>query len=732
MDMERRMKSKGIPFTKRNILVESGLDKDPLYLEYKKKCNEYRSFKDKKENIIISTLSSKGTSDDESEVYTKDIVIDIDGIDEVDNLFNKMTANPFIKFMFISPGGNGIKVVFESNIPDGEYDIKLIKEFHAFTYTNIVHQLNNDYKIEVDTSGSNISRRCILSKGRKFYYNEDYCVVESWDGFNKRTIKKSKSVKVSHNIQGINKPLYEKAISFFADNGIDAFSDYKDWVKLSFLVYKNFKDSGLIIFDKLSQFSSNYDPSAVSKLWGYVSKNYNESRVGSDKWLLKKMIDNGFVVKSTDNLMKRYIWDESDYERMKKEMGFDIIRDVVSGNLYISRDGQIDILDDLILNQVITDMRLTYNTKLKDTTLKSYMFSDNFVTKRNFIKEKFDEIITDDPTEFDKIFLYLKAKEGDDLTKRVLNRWMLGCVKNLLHSFYDEMICFKGEQGMGKSTWIIQYLLKPFERWTSSSFNWDDGSTDQIRQLIENLFIYDSENLSLTKSESSKIKSITSKQTISFRLPYDKFPRQYRRISNFIMDTNEEHVFNDLTGGRRYLILNLKSLNIYDKDGGELKKIDYNKVWGYIYHQYTVLNIDTNSINIEDIYKSREDSRLKSDLEHYIDHLFVSDDNNMMTYQEIKDIITAEYLKIGKMYRDDEYNITKVGRILSKFKSKQVRDGQRTMKKYFIRPISEEISVSSEDKYVDSILDRIAKEGGEPSEKEKEILKKLRGNGNRI
>jgi hypothetical protein len=549
----------------------------------------------------------------------------------------------------------------------------------------------------------------------------------------KKNSKKVNNVVSNKKTNSSNDYLLNEFIAYFDSNPTDLFTDRLEWVKLSYTIVHMKGESGLNIFQKLSSYSTNYNAKAAEKLYNNSLKTYTSNRLGTypERWLFKIMTDNGFIPKTTDRILKNFRWKESDYEVMIKELDYSLIEDEITGDRYLRRGDKLIRLEDTVYNQLITDLRLTFNDGLDKGKLETYILSENNIIKRNFIKEKIESIRYDKSDEFDKIFLHLDTEEDIQLVKKIFMRWSLGVMKNIYETYYDEILVLKSKQGLGKTTWIIDYLTKPFYEWVTTSFNWDNKNTDDLKLISNKMFIYDSENISMKNADSKTIKKITSMSTIDYRRPYDRFPITKKRISSFIMDTNEDFIYNDITGGRRYLIVSINNMNIYDQQGGELKKIDYEKVWGYIYNEY-LKGKKPGDINIDELNETRDNYRLKADIENIIDDLFEKSDSYNMSFIEIKRHLNNYYTENELRLNIDGFTDVKVGRIISqKFDKKRRKiDGlTQVMYKCKLRTYSSDEVVymsNKEDDIIDSILDNISKRGKGPNDKEIEILEKLR------
>jgi len=686
---------------------------------------------------LQAVLFQCNTKDGKSNIieYKPFIILDFDKIPNVSTNFNNICKDVYILLAFISPSGTGIKVLIELDFPYNDSIIENIESYHQFSFEKVKEYFEQKYNLKLDESGKNINRLCYLASEQDVYFNEDCSKFETnqlWlDSLKSKPNKMKSNIAKSNNqtkLRPSSNDILTIGYEYFKENSIDAFEDYKDWLKLGFIIYNIHGKNGKDLYHRYSMLSSKYNPSDVDKQWLNISKSFDPDKVGSEKFILKRMLDFGFVIKQGDAHLKKYIWTETDLPQIQKEMGFDIVLDEITGHQFYKHNDQLELMSDPILNQILIDIRYNYSTKITYDAIFKHITSKNNMKKINFIKDKLESILTNDPTEFDKISNYITTTEGKELTSKILKRWMLGAMKNIFDTQYDEILSIKGGQGMGKTTWIIEYFLEPFNQWVSTSFYYDIKSPDQIKQLAEKMFIYDMENTSMTKAETNLIKRVTSMSTVQYRRPYDKYSTELKRIATFIMDTNEEFLYNDLTGGRRFLILTFESMNIYDKDGGELKKIDYNKVWGYIYYLYKQGQRPSN-IDISELDKYRDQSRLKSDIEDIISDIFVVDDNNKMTIEEIKQALNLELLIRGEKTMTGEFNNTKIGRMLSKFPSKYYKVNNKTKKLYHISTSKYETNhspKSKDDLFIDDILDKMNKENRSPNEEERKILEKLR------
>ncbi len=103
------------------------------------------------------------------------LCLDFDHLQDVDRTFDRLTADPYVWFAFISPSGAGIKAGFHANGIGGDDEHK--KFFRAAAnYVQITHGLM------ADESGKDISRLCFVSCDPLIYVadNPQDFDIEKW------------------------------------------------------------------------------------------------------------------------------------------------------------------------------------------------------------------------------------------------------------------------------------------------------------------------------------------------------------------------------------------------------------------------------------------------------------------------------------------------------------------------------------------------------------------------
>lgn len=109
------------------------------------------------------------------DTYTSLFVIDIDKITDnnTNGLYNYLCKDPHTLLAFISPSGEGIKLIFKTNITDATK--------HHLAYNAIEQYFIKQYSIFIDPSGKDVSRLCFLCHHSNCHVNIDAAIFDVKD-----------------------------------------------------------------------------------------------------------------------------------------------------------------------------------------------------------------------------------------------------------------------------------------------------------------------------------------------------------------------------------------------------------------------------------------------------------------------------------------------------------------------------------------------------------------------
>ena len=231
---------------------------------------------------------------------------------------------------------------------------------------------------------------------------------------------------------------------------------------------------------------------------------------------------------------------------------YDLKRNSVSRNLEL--DGEP--INDTMLNSIFVSIRTEEKKATKDLVF-SIIFSD-FIPTYNPFFDFFEKHKQSKPVgNIDKLILSI-----DTDTKNYglfIKKWLVAIIGSI-HGYHSPlMLVLTGSQNTGKTHWF-RYLLPPELLKYYAESQLDLAKDDEIL-MTKKLIIMDDEMGGKNKTESKKLKYITSKQTFSIRSPYGRVSEDLIRLAVLCGTSNDEELLNDPTGNRRLLPILVKGIN---------------------------------------------------------------------------------------------------------------------------------------------------------------------------
>ena len=146
-----------------------------IFLEQgEKAANEEKK---KLPSVTFSANYRGGRSNATLVKYLGYIVIDIDHLskEELARILQTVRACSYTRIAFISPKGMGLKIIAHTQRPDGTLPdtIQEIEDFHNAAYNKVASFYSQLCQTEIDTSGQDVGRTCLLSYDPGIYFNRD-------------------------------------------------------------------------------------------------------------------------------------------------------------------------------------------------------------------------------------------------------------------------------------------------------------------------------------------------------------------------------------------------------------------------------------------------------------------------------------------------------------------------------------------------------------------------------
>ncbi len=142
--------------------------------------------------------------------------------------------------------------------------------------------------------------------------------------------------------------------------------------------------------------------------------------------------------------------------------------------------------------------------------------------------------------------------EADAYHAGIGAQWMLGMIRRIMipGCTFDYVLVYIGKQGSGKTS-LFRIIGGPwYKSYTGAVDNKDFYLALRGAALLDL-----DEGASLTRSDAIKIKSIITETHDEYRAPYDRLMKKYPRRFVFSMSTNDDEPFRDITGNRRYWVI---------------------------------------------------------------------------------------------------------------------------------------------------------------------------------
>lgn len=254
-------------------------------------------------------------------------------------------------------------------------------------------------------------------------------------------------------------------------------------------------------------------------------------------------------------------------------------------DVVVRKEGKIvKDADSLYLDVVRLAQDMRFNSKFLTKTFISDLIKANAVYKDNVL-EFFNNEKWDGKSRLTQIKRSLCFDDSDMWKFRLWLRQGAALVFNKGESTDVQrnfmLILFSSKQGNGKST-----LAKKLSIGTNSfgDSTIDLKSKESVRRAYES-WIYEYPELSsmFRKADVNMLKTFITASAQNFRLPYDKFFTKYPTRTSIIGTTNDEEIFIDDTGSRRFLVV---KANWCRDDWTNINSVDWRQVWLQALEEY--------------------------------------------------------------------------------------------------------------------------------------------------
>jgi hypothetical protein len=487
--------------------------------------------------------------------YSNTIILDIDKLskEELTKASHLANQSEFTYASFISPSGNGLKILVKIATPKAE---------HKETFLLVQAHYEKLLKLEIDKSGKDVTRLCFYSWDENLYLNPEAS-----------TFVTSSAVEMPL-VETLSVP---KTLNPEPKTDFDTI--YNHCIKFTEKKVQYVNGSRNVF---VHQLACNMNRKAVplEATLGYILTDFGyddkevTQAVNSAYGNIHEFAKDEVVCKPKNPKPKTQnptpVSEDDDDEDKPKPTQIDRLElflsnkyvfrhNIVSGKLEFQYFGKRkwNVMNDFIENSMLREcLKARIRTNL--SSLRNLLNSD-FCTLFNPFEDYFFNLPSyDEKTDYITQLANTITTTKQDLWQQCFKKWlvaMVGCVldeKVINHT----VIVFSGKQGLGKTTWVEKLVPRPLKEYLFSG-TINPNNKDTLVQLSECMLINLDELENLNRSEIGSLKEIITKTQIRMRKAYGHNNETMPRRASFAGSVNTAQFLNDSTGSRRFLCFEL-------------------------------------------------------------------------------------------------------------------------------------------------------------------------------
>ncbi|MBL7661886.1 PriCT-2 domain-containing protein [bacterium] len=330
---------------------------------------------------------------------------------------------------------------------------------------------------------------------------------------------------------------------------IDPDSDYDTWMKVGLAIHSEYpNESGFKMFDAWSSLGKKYKAQEMRSKWESFSNPYSGKRV-TMKTLRKFAKDGGFEKKQKkeERSAKEYIDFIYSLPQVKE-----IKREFFSDELIVfTNDGKKYPIANLL------KYIQSYAIEAGGFTL-SY-FETHLC--RHWLEEKQPELLIDIP-EWDgidrlkEICSCVKAKDFNrDELYQLLRNWGVTIFRRMEDpTIQPYVLILKGAQGVGKDS-LLDALVGGFGPYY---FELNLNNIAEAERELHTAAVFKITEFDRSAKQSAQVKRIITTNKTTVRLAFDPRPQERFVRASYAATSNVDDIFTDVTGNRRYWVIDLE------------------------------------------------------------------------------------------------------------------------------------------------------------------------------
>ena len=645
-----------------------------IFLEQgEKAANEEKK---KLPSVTFSANYRGGRSNATLVKYLGYIVIDIDHLskEELARILQTVRACSYTRIAFISPKGMGLKIIAHTQRPDGTLPdtIQEIEDFHNAAYNKVASFYSQLCQTEIDTSGQDVGRTCLLSYDPGIYFNRDATpfIVEQPPLFYK-TQKKKKTPGRKKQETDNNPVSEETALNYHSSHA-------SLMVTLNYYHNKSEKYTEGNRNNYLHHLACKYNRHGIpeQEAAAFIKSLFTDLPTEETDSLIASAYAHTeeFNTSKLNSTQKRMLQIEQHISECY-ETRYNELLHIMEYRRRVSETEQPDpfrILDDRMENSIWMEMNeLGYACNVK--MIQNLIYSD-FSSSYHPIREYFKELPEWDGTDYIRILADSVRTNHQSFWTECLERYLVGmCAAATQDDVVNHtvlLLCSE-VQNIGKTT-FINNLLPPELRTYLSTGLINPNSKDDLAKIAQSMLINLDEFEGMSGRDLNTFKDLVTRKVISIRLPYARRSQNFPHTASFAGTCNYQEILHDTTGNRRFLCFHADSI--------EFIKINYTQLYAQIKHLL-------NTPGYQYWFTQEDNNRIEKNNEDFIFHspeeeLVLTHIRKPERFEKVQYLTVSEIAELIRERTGYQYSIgakIQIGKVMVKhnFESKKGRNGRR-------------------------------------------------------
>lgn len=645
-----------------------------IFLEQgEKAANEEKK---KLPSVTFSANYRGGRSNATLVKYLGYIVIDIDHLskEELARILQTVRACSYTRIAFISPKGMGLKIIAHTQRPDGTLPdtIQEIEDFHNAAYNKVASFYSQLCQTEIDTSGQDVGRTCLLSYDPGIYFNRDATpfIVEQPPLFYK-TQKKKKTPGRKKQETDNNPVSEETALNYHSSHA-------SLMVTLNYYHNKSEKYTEGNRNNYLHHLACKYNRHGIpeQEAAAFIKSLFTDLPTEETDSLIASAYAHTeeFNTNKLNSTQKRMLQIEQHISECY-ETRYNELLHIMEYRRRVSETEQPDpfrILDDRMENSIWMEMNeLGYACDVK--MIQNLIYSD-FSSSYHPIREYFKELPEWDGTDYIRILADSVRTNHQSFWTECLERYLVGmCAAATQDDVVNHtvlLLCSE-VQNIGKTT-FINNLLPPELRTYLSTGLINPNSKDDLAKIAQSMLINLDEFEGMSGRDLNTFKDLVTRKVISIRLPYARRSQNFPHTASFAGTCNYQEILHDTTGNRRFLCFHADSI--------EFIKINYTQLYAQIKHLL-------NTPGYQYWFTQEDNNRIEKNNEDFIFHspeeeLVLTHIRKPERFEKVQYLTVSEIAELIRERTGYQYSIgakIQIGKVMVKhnFESKKGRNGRR-------------------------------------------------------